>query len=70
MMCKLLTFQEQDIFRPRISQSASQTLSLILFAALWGRSALADIYIGNHGIWKGDERQMIQELRVLHGITD
>ncbi|MBL0011418.1 MAG: alpha/beta hydrolase [Nitrosomonas sp.] len=35
-----------------------------------GRSALADIYIGNHGIWKGDERQMIQELRVLHGIAD
>jgi len=35
-----------------------------------GRSALADIYIGNHGIWKGDERQMIQELRVLHGISD
>ncbi|MEY3121943.1 MAG: hypothetical protein RI993_768 [Pseudomonadota bacterium] len=35
-----------------------------------GRSVLADIYIGNHGIWKGDERQMIQELRVLHGIAD
>lgn len=35
-----------------------------------GRSALADIYIGNQGIWKGDERQMIQELRVLHGIPD
>jgi|CXWL01.1.fsa_nt_gi pimeloyl-ACP methyl ester carboxylesterase len=35
-----------------------------------GRSALADIYIGNHSIWKGDERQMIQELRVLHGIAD
>ncbi|PSJ17652.1 alpha/beta fold hydrolase [Nitrosomonas supralitoralis] len=35
-----------------------------------GRSALADIYIGNHGIWKGDERQMIRELRVLHGIVD
>lgn len=35
-----------------------------------GRSALADIYIGNHGIWKGDECQMIQELRVLHGISD
>ncbi|WP_295629024.1 alpha/beta hydrolase [uncultured Nitrosomonas sp.] len=35
-----------------------------------GRSALADIYIGNQGIWKGDERQMIQELRVLHGIAD
>ncbi|GJL73820.1 MAG: hypothetical protein NMNS01_30190 [Nitrosomonas sp.] len=34
-----------------------------------GRSSLADVYMGNHGIWKGDERQMIQELRVLHGIS-
>ncbi|MEK6685133.1 MAG: alpha/beta hydrolase, partial [Pseudomonadota bacterium] len=34
-----------------------------------GRQALADIYVGNQGIWKGDERQMIEELRVLHGIT-
>lgn len=34
-----------------------------------GRHALADIYIGNQGIWKGDEHQMIRELRVLHGIT-
>ncbi|WP_430232106.1 alpha/beta fold hydrolase [Nitrosomonas communis] len=33
-----------------------------------GRNALADIYIGNHGIWKGDERQMIEELRTLHNI--
>ncbi|MDT8364230.1 MAG: alpha/beta hydrolase [Nitrosomonas sp.] len=34
-----------------------------------GRSALADIYLGNHGIWKGDERQMIDELRILHQMT-
>ncbi|MDZ4142542.1 MAG: alpha/beta hydrolase [Methylotenera sp.] len=34
-----------------------------------GRSALADIYVGNGGIWKGDERQMIQDLRVLHKIS-
>ena len=34
-----------------------------------GHQALADVYIGNHGIWKGDERQMIRELRILHGIT-
>jgi hypothetical protein len=34
-----------------------------------GRQALADIYVGNQGIWKGDERRMIEELRVLHGIT-
>ncbi len=34
-----------------------------------GRSALADIYVGNDGIWKGDERQMIQDLRVLHKIS-
>jgi pimeloyl-ACP methyl ester carboxylesterase len=34
-----------------------------------GRNALADIYVGNHGIWKGDERQMIEELRVLHQIA-
>lgn len=35
-----------------------------------GRNALADIYVGNSGIWKGDERQMIEELRLLHNITD
>lgn len=34
-----------------------------------GRRALADIYVGNQGIWKGDERQMIEELRALHGIA-
>lgn len=33
-----------------------------------GRSALADINLGNEGIWKGDERLVIEELRVLHGI--
>lgn len=35
-----------------------------------GRSALADIYVGNDGIWKGDERQMVQALRPLHKIAD
>lgn len=35
-----------------------------------GRSALADIYVGNTGIWKGDERQMVEELRELHQISD
>ena len=35
-----------------------------------GRKSLADIYTGNDGIWKGDERQMIDELRVLHGIKE
>ncbi len=34
-----------------------------------GRSALADIYLGNEGIWKGDERLVIEELRVLHGMS-
>ena len=34
-----------------------------------GRSALADIYLGNHGIWKGDENLMIGELRQLHAIS-
>jgi pimeloyl-ACP methyl ester carboxylesterase len=33
-----------------------------------GRGALADINLGNEGIWKGDERLAIEELRVLHGI--
>ena len=33
-----------------------------------GRSAMADINIGNEGIWKGDERQMIEDLRAIHGI--
>ena len=34
-----------------------------------GRSTLADIYVGNNGIWKGDERQLVQELRDLHRIS-
>jgi len=33
-----------------------------------GRSALADINLGNDAIWKGDERQMIRDLRTLHNI--
>lgn len=33
-----------------------------------GRGALADICLGGEGIWKGDERAVIEELRVLHGI--
>jgi len=33
-----------------------------------GRDALADIYLGNHGIWKGDEREMIEDLRRIYGI--
>lgn len=33
-----------------------------------GHQALADVYLGNHGIWKGDERLMIQELRTLYGL--
>lgn len=34
-----------------------------------GRNALADVYVGNHSIWKGDERQMIDALRILHQIA-
>jgi len=33
-----------------------------------GRGALADINLGNEGIWKGDERLMIQELRNIYQI--
>jgi pimeloyl-ACP methyl ester carboxylesterase len=33
-----------------------------------GRSAMADINLGNVGIWKGDEAEMIQDLRSIHGI--
>ncbi|MFQ5346504.1 MAG: alpha/beta fold hydrolase [Rhodothalassiaceae bacterium] len=33
-----------------------------------GRSGLADIYVGNDGIWKGDERQMVSDLRGIYGI--
>ncbi len=33
-----------------------------------GRTALADIYIGNEGIWKGDEREMINDLRDIYGV--
>jgi pimeloyl-ACP methyl ester carboxylesterase len=34
-----------------------------------GRSALADVYVGNSSIWKGDERQMVQELRALYRVA-
>lgn len=34
-----------------------------------GRKALADINLGNEGIWKGDERFMIEELRSIYGIN-
>ncbi|WP_161954096.1 alpha/beta fold hydrolase [Candidatus Methylomirabilis limnetica] len=33
-----------------------------------GRKALADINLGNEGIWKGDERLLIEELRAIYGI--
>jgi pimeloyl-ACP methyl ester carboxylesterase len=33
-----------------------------------GRSALADINLGNEGIWKGDEALMIHDLRAIYGI--
>ncbi len=35
-----------------------------------GRSDMADIYVGNQGIWKGDEADMIKVLRRLHSITE
>jgi len=34
-----------------------------------GRSAMADINLGNEGIWKGDEAALIEDLRKLHGIN-
>jgi len=33
-----------------------------------GRSNMADINLGNEGIWKGDEREMIADLRKIYGI--
>lgn len=33
-----------------------------------GRKALADVYLGDAGIWKGDERLMIRQLREIYGI--
>ncbi len=33
-----------------------------------GRKALADINLGNTGIWKGDEAELIKDLRGIHGI--
>lgn len=33
-----------------------------------GRSNLADINLGNDGIWKGDEREMLNDLREIYGI--
>ena len=33
-----------------------------------GRQALADINLGNEGIWKGDERLLIEDLREINGI--
>jgi len=35
---------------------------------IMGRGSLADIYLGNEGIWKGDERAMIQDLRQIYGV--
>ncbi len=35
-----------------------------------GRAALADINLGNEGIWKGDEAHTIMCLRVLHGVNE
>ena len=35
-----------------------------------GRAALADINLGNQGIWKGDEAHTIMCLRVLHGVNE
>ncbi|MGH8009870.1 MAG: alpha/beta fold hydrolase, partial [Candidatus Binatia bacterium] len=34
-----------------------------------GRGALADINLGTQGIWKGDERLMIKDLRKINGIN-
>ncbi len=34
-----------------------------------GRAALADINLGNQGIWKGDEGLLIQDLRAIHGVN-
>ena len=33
-----------------------------------GRRAMGDINLGHEGIWKGDERHMIQDLRAIYGI--
>ena len=34
-----------------------------------GRAALADINLGNQGIWKGDEGLLIQDLRAIYGVN-
>jgi len=34
-----------------------------------GKRSLADIFLGYRGIWKGDERHMIKDLRQLYGIN-
>jgi len=33
-----------------------------------GRSEMGDINLGHQGIWKGDEREMIRDLRTIYGI--
>ena len=43
---------------------------IILIRLILNHQVLADVYIGNHGIWKGDERQLIKDLRILHGIAN
>jgi hypothetical protein len=35
-----------------------------------GRSAMADVNLGNQGIWKGDEREMINDLRAIQGVSN
>ena len=34
-----------------------------------GREALADVNLGNEGIWKGDEQLVIRDLRAIYGIN-
>lgn len=38
------------------------------FRRVVGRKGLADVNLGNEGIWKGDERQMLEDLRTIFGI--
>ena len=55
---------------PATDNPISVTDTIINFVRrVMGRNALADIYVGNHGIWKGDEHLMIEELRALHKIV-
>ena len=41
--------------------------AIINFIAVYsGKDSLADVFLGFDGIWKGDEKEMIKDLRIIY----